>query len=71
MTPDGKRAVSASDDRTLKVWNLDTGELIVSITLDGSLQCVALSLDGVTVMAGDAAGSVYCLELMNVPPPPS
>ena len=25
VTPDGKRAVSASDDETLKVWDLDTG----------------------------------------------
>ncbi|MEH2291630.1 MAG: hypothetical protein V7K31_00480, partial [Nostoc sp.] len=26
LTPDGKQVISASDDRTLKLWNLETGE---------------------------------------------
>jgi WD40 repeat protein len=25
VTPDGRRAVSASEDQTLKVWDLDSG----------------------------------------------
>ena len=28
MTPDGRRAVSGSDDRTLKVWDLAAGALL-------------------------------------------
>ncbi|MCB9435230.1 MAG: hypothetical protein H6668_24980 [Ardenticatenaceae bacterium] len=63
ITPDGQRAVSASDDQTLKVWNLQTGELLASITLDGSVQCVAVAVDG--IVAGDAAGNVYCFTLVN------
>ena len=31
MTPDGKRAVSASDDTTLKVWDLATGTLLPTL----------------------------------------
>jgi WD40 repeat protein len=33
VTPDGRRAVSASDDKTLKVWDLDVGRLLR--TLEG------------------------------------
>ena len=28
VTPDGKRAVSASSDHTLKVWDLDAGRVL-------------------------------------------
>ena len=38
MTPDGQRAVSASDDNTLKVWDLETGRALR--TLEGhSVRC--------------------------------
>ena len=69
ITPDGQRAVSASSDKTLKVWNLQTGELLASMTLDGSVWCVAVAGDGATIVAGDAAGSVYCFTLVNLPAP--
>ena len=31
MFPDGRRVVSASDDRTLKVWNVETGECVATL----------------------------------------
>ena len=31
VTPDGTRAVSASDDRTLRVWDLATGKSLASL----------------------------------------
>jgi WD domain, G-beta repeat len=34
MSPDGRRAVSASLDNTLKVWDLETGTLIAAFTCD-------------------------------------
>ena len=33
MFPDGRRVVSASDDKTLKVWDVATGECVA--TLEG------------------------------------
>ncbi|MCO5188732.1 MAG: hypothetical protein M9918_11120 [Anaerolineae bacterium] len=47
MTQDGRRAVSASDDRTLKVWNLETGA--EEHTLSGHaawVRAVAVTQDG-------------------------
>lgn len=32
VTPDGKRAVSASSDWTLKVWDLEAGREIFTLT---------------------------------------
>ena len=38
MFPDGRRVVSASDDKTLKVWDVATGECVA--TLKGHSDCV-------------------------------
>ena len=38
---DGKRAVSASWDKTLNVWNLETGEALATFTCDGAALCGA------------------------------
>ena len=38
VTPDGTRAVSASDDKTLRVWDLATGKSLAS--LEGHTQRV-------------------------------
>ena len=47
LTPDGKRAISASGDKTLKVWDLETGRTLR--TLEGhsaSVFGVAVTADG-------------------------
>ncbi len=47
VTPDGTRAISASDDQTCKVWDLTTGQELQ--TLSGhsdSVEAVAVTPDG-------------------------
>ncbi|MDT9308799.1 MAG: hypothetical protein P5702_26830 [Limnospira sp. PMC 1291.21] len=47
MAPDGKRAVSASEDKTLKLWDLERGTELA--TLRGhswSVNAVAIAPDG-------------------------
>ncbi|MGB7445022.1 MAG: hypothetical protein WA919_28465 [Coleofasciculaceae cyanobacterium] len=63
ITPDGKQVVSASEDKSLKVWDLHTGQEIASFTGDGMLPCCAVAPDGVTIVAGDASGRVHFLRL--------
>ena len=65
VTPDGRRAISASSDRTLKVWDLATGQEMATIALEGSLPCVAIAPDGVTIVTGDGAGNIYCLRYVE------
>ena len=75
ITPDGRRALSASSDRTLKLWNLETGEEMASTALEAGMTCVVVvpprttdanaPTDEITVVAGDAAGNVYCLAVVE------
>jgi hypothetical protein len=38
VTPDGQRTVSASVDNTVKVWDLETGEVLATLTCDVILE---------------------------------
>ncbi|MEG5063978.1 WD40 repeat domain-containing protein [Microcoleus sp. B3-A4] len=47
IAPDGKRAISASSDQTLKIWDTDTGRELRTLTSHtGSVRGVAIALDG-------------------------
>jgi hypothetical protein len=59
---DGKCAVSASRDRTLKMWDLENGRLIATFHCEGSAQCCAL-VNTRQIMAADAVGRIYILSL--------
>ncbi|MBY5280382.1 hypothetical protein F2Y95_00990, partial [Aphanizomenon flos-aquae CCAP 1446/1C] len=53
ITPDGKKAVSGSDDNTLKVWDLQTGKEISTLTgHDNLVNAVAITPDGKTSISG-------------------
>jgi len=58
----GRRAVSASWDNTLIVWDLDAGRALALVTLEASVSRAAVAPDGVSLVAGDEGGNVYCLE---------
>lgn len=63
LSGDGRRAISASDDRTLKVWDLGTGKCIATFTSDDRLACCAFSDSLNIILAGDAGGHVHFLRL--------
>ena len=58
VSGDGRRAVSASDDKTLKVWDLETGAVVATYSCDGAAYCCAFA-DGRMIVAGDASGRVH------------
>ncbi|MFO8041190.1 MAG: WD40 repeat domain-containing protein, partial [Sodalinema sp.] len=63
IAPDGKRAVSASYDTNLKLWDLATGNVLATFIGEGAMSSCAIAPDGVTVVAGGAGGRVYFLRL--------
>jgi WD40 repeat protein len=64
VSPDGRRAVSASSDSTLKVWNLESGAIIAAFTADARVFCGTWAGDR-NIVAGDELGRVHFLELVE------
>jgi WD40 repeat protein len=53
FSTNGKTVVSGSTDKTIKVWNVDTGEAISTLTgHTGVVRAIALSADGRTLISG-------------------
>jgi WD40 repeat protein len=73
LTPDGKRAVSASGGSpvsghssprpTVTVWDTQTREAIANFSGDHAFPVCSISPDGMTVVTGDQWGQMYFLRL--------
>jgi WD40 repeat protein len=50
-----KRAISASDGKTLRLWNLEDGTFVASFTCDASVISCAF-IDDRVIIAGDELG---------------
>jgi WD40 repeat protein len=59
---DGRRAVSASSDRTLKVWDLETGRPMATFSCDYPASCCTFAGARMAV-AGDSSGRLHFLSL--------
>ena len=58
--PDGNRLASASDDMTVRLWEVPTGEQIATFYKHtGRVFSVAFSPDGNMIASGDVDGAVY------------
>jgi WD40 repeat protein len=63
---DGKRIVSGSDDKTLKVWNATTGQ--ETLTLKGHtsrVNSVAFSPDGKRIVSASEDATLKVWDAMN------
>ena len=46
----------------LKVWDLESGRIMVEFIGDGAINSIALSHDGRTAIAGEESGRVHFLS---------
>jgi WD40 repeat protein/serine/threonine protein kinase len=50
--PGGRQLISSSDDRTVKVWELETGEVLASLPHVGTVSAIDVSPDGRSIATG-------------------
>ena len=62
---DGRRALSGSLDRTLRLWDLDTGAELARLTFDAVTSALASPPQRGRVMVGDAGGHLHVVELIE------
>jgi WD40 repeat protein len=65
MSSDGWCAVSASQDGTLKLWDLDAGQILASFTAESAIQACACSSGSLVFVAYDTLGRFHVLELVE------
>ena len=58
FSPDGRRAVTASEDSSIRIWDAGTGQLLFELHRPHATTSVAFSADGSRIAAGSVDGTV-------------
>ncbi|MGO4882319.1 MAG: hypothetical protein ACLP59_16035 [Bryobacteraceae bacterium] len=65
VAADGLRAVSSSEDRTLRVWDLRDGDCLAIARLDALCSAVAVTRDN-RIVAGTRHGEVLFFDVRGL-----
>jgi WD40 repeat protein len=70
FSPDGKRLVSAADDKIVKVWDVETGQELLTLEGHSGHNGVAFSSDGHLLASGGPDGTVKIYDATPLPDKP-
>ena len=66
IAPDGLTAISASSDKTLKIWDIKTGTELLTLTGHSSfVSAVAIAPDGLTAISGSHDDTLKIWDLLS------
>lgn len=66
ISPDGTRLVTSGDDSTMRVWDLETYELLADhATTMGGFWSLSFLADATSVVAGDLSGNLSVVDVMT------
>ena len=63
VLPDGKRILSASVDKSVRIWDTESGEEVRRLDMDRPIYSAAVSPNGRLAMLGDTTGGVQLWDL--------
>jgi WD40 repeat protein len=67
FTPGGERAVSASNDRTVAIWDFFGEKVLATFVFDSAVRAATIACEGRVVVACDHGGYMHFLRLENPP----
>ncbi len=66
ISPDGQILASGSDDRTIKLWNLPTGQLLQTLKQhSGNVNSVSFTPDGNILISGSGDRTIKVWRLQR------
>lgn len=60
---EGTILFSASDDKTIRIWNTQSGNGVATLVHDSEVKSIALSYDGLLLASGTRSGTIYVWNL--------
>ncbi|KAH1181577.1 hypothetical protein KIL84_005303, partial [Mauremys mutica] len=66
LTPDNKRVITSSYDKTVKAWDMETGKMLWTVDQEGLVTSCNISCDGKYVVSGlDMENAICVTDAVN------